>query len=527
MAEVNLNQPKVFRKLRHRGRMSQIPIYLGKQFRFFINQSDWKVLPMAAIIAALVSMVIRKDFFLTMEGNLKGAFALTCVGIWNGCFNSIQAVCRERPIIKREHRSGMHISSYIVAHMIYQFLLCAGQTGLSMYVMMTLGVQFPVPGFMTPWMIVDIAITMLLITYASDMMSLFISSVSHTTTGAMTVMPFVLIFQLVFSGGLLPLPGWTKPLANFTISNYGIKAMASQSGYNEAPMVTAWKTLDKMRDNELGGTFTLGQVLDLLDSKAVEKRSDMEIMKSFTVGEVADILNKADSSLHLRDKTVSHSFTLREILTALQQDEGFQQVRDYMITFPTEEAAPAEPEATAAEEAASAEPEAAAAEEAVPVETETAEAAAPLTVGDLLNLLAESEKTQAILDKEIGATLTLGQVLDALHAEEIVAAVQDQQLNPSVTLGQAAEFLRSNEALQAEHDREFTFKTTIGDLFDLVGEENVKTLIQEKTAQASHIADYERSEENVVVNWIALFLFVIVFAAMATISLEFIDKDRR
>ena len=52
MAEVNLNQPKVFRKLRHRGRMSQIPIYLGKQFRFFINQSDWKVLPMAAIIAA-------------------------------------------------------------------------------------------------------------------------------------------------------------------------------------------------------------------------------------------------------------------------------------------------------------------------------------------------------------------------------------------------------------------------------------------------------------------------------------------
>ena len=51
-----------------------------------------------------------------MEGNLKGAFALTCVAIWNGCFNSIQSVCRERPIIKREHRSGMHISSYAVSY---------------------------------------------------------------------------------------------------------------------------------------------------------------------------------------------------------------------------------------------------------------------------------------------------------------------------------------------------------------------------------------------------------------------------
>ena len=535
MAEINMNEPKVFRKLRHRGRTSQIPIYLGKQLRFFVNQSDWKVLPMAAIIAALVSMVIRKDFFLTMEGNLKGAFALTCVGIWNGCFNSIQAVCRERPIIKREHRSGMHISSYIVAHMIYQFALCAGQTGLSMYVMMLLGVQFPVPGFMTGWMILDVGITLLLITYASDMMSLFISSVSHTTTGAMTVMPFVLIFQLVFSGGLLPLPDWTKPLANFTISNYGIKAMAAQSGYNEAPMVTAWKTLEKMRDNEIGGTVTLGQVLDLLDSKAVEKRKDMEIMKSFTVGEVANILNKADNYLHLREKTVTHSFTLRDLLTALQQDEGFEQVRDYVITIPTDEAAPAEaenepaaveeatpaePETVVTEEAASAEPEAAVTEEA-------AEAAAPVTVGDLLNLLAESDKAKGILDKEIGATLTLGQVLDALHAEEMVASLQDSQLNPSITLGQAADFLKNNEVLQAERDREFTFKTTIGDLFDLVGEENVKTLVQQKTAQASRIADYDRTVDNVVDNWVTLFLFVIAFAALATISLEFIDKDRR
>ena len=263
MAEVRVNKP-ISRRIRHRGRASQIPIYVGKQLRFFIYQSDWKVLPMAAIIAALVSMVIRKDFFLTMEGNLKGAFALTCVAIWNGCFNSIQSVCRERPIIKREHRSGMHISSYVASHMIYQFALCLAQTGLSVYVMEMMGVAFPVPGFMTRWMILDVGISILLISYASDMMSLFISSVAHTTTGAMTVMPFVLIFQLVFSGGLLPLPDWTRPLADYTISNYGIKVIAAQSGYNEAPMVTAWNTLSKMRDNEVGGTVTLGQILDLL-----------------------------------------------------------------------------------------------------------------------------------------------------------------------------------------------------------------------------------------------------------------------
>ena len=200
-----MSEVKKMRRVRHTGRQSQIFIYLGKQLRFFINESDWKVLPMAAVIAGLVAMVIRKKFFINMEGSLIGGFALTCVAIWNGCFNSIQSVCRERAIIKREHRSGMHISSYMAAHMIYQFLLCAAQTVLTMFVLRQLNVQIPRgygSGLITPWMICDIGITMFLISYASDMLSLFLSSISRTTTGAMTLMPFILIFQLVFSGGL-------------------------------------------------------------------------------------------------------------------------------------------------------------------------------------------------------------------------------------------------------------------------------------------------------------------------------------
>ena len=559
MAEVNLNEPKVFRKLRHRGRMSQIPIYFGKQLRFFVNQSDWKVIPMAAIIAFLVGMVIRNKIFISMEGTLIGAFALACVGIWNGCFNSIQSVCRERPIIKREHRSGMHISSYIFAHMMYQMLLCLAQTGITLYVLILMDVPFPETGFMTPWMVVDIGITLLMITYASDMMSLFISSICHTTTGAMTVMPFVLIFQLVFSGGFIPLPAFVKPLANFTISNYGIKAITSQCGYNELPMKTAWDTLDKMRDKEIGGTVTLGQIMDLLDSKAVEKRRDMEIMKSFTVGEVADILSKADDTLHLRDKEVTHSFTLRELLTDLKESENFQQLRDFELVpaappVPVEEAAELPAEAAATAETAAAEPpaeeapaeeapaEEAPAEEApaeeVPAEeapdeevaaAEPAEEAAQpgVTVGSMLDKLLENEDAKAFLDKELGANMTLGQVLDALHAEDIIASMSDKQLNQPVTLGQAVDFLVNNEALKQQSSREFTFKTTISELFDLVGEEKVKTIVQEATASASRNPDYDRTVENIVENWIMLLLFVLVFSTLATISLEFIDKDRR
>ncbi len=275
-------------KVRHRDRISQIPIYLGKQLRFFINENDWKVIPMAAIIAGLVALVIRNKMFVNMEGSLIGAFALTCVGLWNGCFNSIQAVCRERGIIKREHRSGMHITSYMAAHMIYQLLLCFLQTAVTVYVLQILGVEFPARGFMTPWMMLDIGISMLLISYAADMMSLFISSISHTTTSAMTIMPFVLIFQLIFSGGIIPLPEWTKPLSYLTISNYGIEVIAAQAGYNDLPMVTTWNTINGMRDKEIEVHITVGDIMDALDTKAPEEWADTEVIKPFTAGQLID-----------------------------------------------------------------------------------------------------------------------------------------------------------------------------------------------------------------------------------------------
>ena len=135
----------------HRGRLAQIPIYLGKDFRMFIFQNDWKVLPMSALIAALIALVVGENMYVTMEGQFQCSLALTCVCIWNGFFNSIQSVCRERPIIKREHRSGMHISSYVIAHLIYQMFLCAMQALITVSVCKIVGIKFPTEGFITQW----------------------------------------------------------------------------------------------------------------------------------------------------------------------------------------------------------------------------------------------------------------------------------------------------------------------------------------------------------------------------------------
>lgn len=261
-------------RIRHRGRLEQMRIYLGKFLRMFVYQNDWKVFPMTIIVAALVSMVVRRDFFVTMEGTLKGAFALTFVAIWNGCFNSIQVICRERDVVKREHRSGMHITSYIASHMIYQAMMCLVQTGLTLWVFSRMKVAFPLSGTVTPLFMVEVFVSVFLVTYAADMMSLFISSLARSTTAAMTVMPFVLIFQLIFSGGIFTLPGWANRLSDFSISSYGLKVIATQGDYNEKPMATVWNSVEKLKDRELVSIadkpITLGTVLEVAGEEKVK-----------------------------------------------------------------------------------------------------------------------------------------------------------------------------------------------------------------------------------------------------------------
>lgn len=253
------------KKVKHPGRFSQTFIYLGKLFRMFLFQNDWKVLPMAAIISGLVAFVVGGNLYKTMEGTMTGAFALACVCIWNGFFNSIQVICRERPIVKREHRSGLHVSSYVAAHMIYQAVLCVAQSVIMILVCTNFKVTIPTASLVTPWPTVDLGITLFLITYCADMLALLVSAIARTTTTAMTVMPFLLIVQLLFSGGFFSLPQAAMPFTKLTATKWGLTALCAQGDYNSLPMVSIWNSAVKMKNVEVEGEKPLLTALELIE----------------------------------------------------------------------------------------------------------------------------------------------------------------------------------------------------------------------------------------------------------------------
>ncbi len=254
--------------LKHKGHFGQLLIYLGKQFRMFVLQSDWKVLPMAAIIAGMVSMAVGKGLYVSMEGTFQANFALTCVCIWNGFFNSIQSICRERPIIKREHRAGLHITSYVASHLVYQLFLCAMQSAITMFVLGMTGIDFPEEGAIFTF-IPDMFITLLLITYTSDMMALMISAIVKTPMAAMTVMPFMLILQLVFAG-FIQLPEKLADVTKLMVSKWGVRGLCVISDYNNLPAVVVWNKMVSSGDKiELGGGVSLKDVMTTIEENGM------------------------------------------------------------------------------------------------------------------------------------------------------------------------------------------------------------------------------------------------------------------
>lgn len=251
--------------VKHKGRIGQTFLYLGKLFRMFIFQNDWKVLPMSAVIAGLISFAVGTGMFKNMESTLMGTFALSCVCVWNGFFNSIQVICRERAILKREHRAGLHISSYLLAHMIYQAVLCMLQSIITMVVCTLMGITLPSSALITPWPLVDFGITLFLTTYCADMLAILVSSFSKTTTAAMTIMPFLLIVELIFSGPVFKLPQRAEFLTNITATKWSVTAMCSQGDYNSLPMITLWNTAVGMKELEIGGEKPLYEMLVFME----------------------------------------------------------------------------------------------------------------------------------------------------------------------------------------------------------------------------------------------------------------------
>ncbi|MBQ9157135.1 MAG: FHA domain-containing protein [Eubacterium sp.] len=178
------------------------------------------------LIAILIKIVSGDDVFEVFEPTKQILFTFSCSGIWIGIFNTIQEVCKERPIVKREYMSNLRLTTYILSKYLVQFVISLVQTLVFVGLFALLMGNLPSDGVILPCFL-EIFITMWLTIYSSSALGLLVSSVMKNGDRAMAVSPFLLIIQLLFSGILFSLKGASEIISYFTVSRWSVEGLGN------------------------------------------------------------------------------------------------------------------------------------------------------------------------------------------------------------------------------------------------------------------------------------------------------------
>lgn len=180
----------------------------------------------------------KKDGQIMAADSLQtGLLMLVCVALFVGTCNSIQEICKEKSILKREYMTNLNLGSYITSKLVVQAILCAAQMAIVTVVFM-LSVRsekdLPTSGALFGSIWLEYFITLFLLAFAADTTALIISASAKSVEISSAFIAIILIIYIVFSDVLIGLYGVLETISYFLPSKWGYTGLAITSVFNDS-----------------------------------------------------------------------------------------------------------------------------------------------------------------------------------------------------------------------------------------------------------------------------------------------------
>lgn len=210
----------------------QLPVLCSRYAKLIVNDRQRLVLMFvqAPILALLISLVANGQQFAQYEMTKSLLFALACCAFWLGMLNSIQEICKERNIIKREYMTGLSIGSYIISKILVLSVVCMIQSILIVSAF-ALTVGLPNEGILFNSFF-ELLITTFLTAVSAAATGLFISSFFTNPDKAASVAPLMLMPQILFSGLIFKLSGATEFISWFAVCRWSMEGYGTTADLN-------------------------------------------------------------------------------------------------------------------------------------------------------------------------------------------------------------------------------------------------------------------------------------------------------
>ncbi|MCL2572076.1 MAG: ATP-binding cassette domain-containing protein [Defluviitaleaceae bacterium] len=242
---------------------------------------EFKLYRTNAMILSFVSLICMGFLWMAAAPNtfneyadaLPVVFAMSCGAILLGLMLSINMVCKDYDMIRRELRMGIPATAIIASKTLLILVLCAVMSGILAfpYLVNAYGIY----GQRTGLLYVSVFFTM----FASAQLGLLVSAISRNKPQrAALSIPFVMLFQILFSGFVFEQV--RVNLDTIAISNYSIRAMGSALRFDnenfiwDTPHNAFNSTANYITDNlyVLLGFFFLALILAVIFLYVVDRK---------------------------------------------------------------------------------------------------------------------------------------------------------------------------------------------------------------------------------------------------------------
>lgn len=233
-------------KLRTRSWWSQLATLIGRNLAvlaadrrnaalLLLQAPVLGLLLLAALPAGeLAPPALTEVRFVSVAGLVLFVIVLTVT--WLGSNNSIREIARELPILHRERAVGLSLSAYVAS----KAIVLAGLTVVQSVVLVSLAIgrqRGPESAVLLGWGRGELIVVVTLAGLAAMAVGLFVSAMAGTPERATSLLPMVLILQLLLSAGIMLPEIVDKPVlreaAVLSSAHWGVAGAASTTDINQ------------------------------------------------------------------------------------------------------------------------------------------------------------------------------------------------------------------------------------------------------------------------------------------------------
>ncbi len=198
----------------------------------------------APIIGAILMLILK---FVTISGVFsaenvssplhsadaqKVLFVTAFAAVMFGCINGAREIVKELPIYRRERTVNLGILPYLLSKIVVLGSLCLLQS-LMLVLMVSLVEQFHQSVFLPAG--VEVYITLALTSLAGLMVGLLVSALAPNNDRAVSMIPLILIPQVIFAGTIFPLKsGLLQPVGLLFAVRWAMAALGTTIGLHSA-----------------------------------------------------------------------------------------------------------------------------------------------------------------------------------------------------------------------------------------------------------------------------------------------------